>query len=326
MKVLVTGATGFVGSHLSEALAKKGHQVYCLVRHTSDLSWIRDLPVKLVIGDVKDRSSLAQVVTEVEYIYHFAGLTKALNEAQYMEANYRGTVNLLETCAQYNTDLRGFLYCSSLAAAGPSPDGKLITEADPAKPITPYGFSKLEAEKAVLDCAQKFPVRVIRPPAVYGPRDRDIYLYFRLIKKGIMPSIGSDERYLSLIYVKDLVKATLLAAESEKAAGKVYFVSDGKVYIWAEVARLLALTLGVKPIKVRVPTWILPPIAMLSRLSSMATKKPALLNNHKLRELRQKYWVCDSSKANLELGFEADYTIEKGFPETARWYLEQGWL
>ena len=177
MKTLVTGATGFIGSHLVEELLKGGHRVTCLVRKTSNLQWINGLNVRLIYGDCTIKESLLNAVADFDYIFHLAGLTKAANERDFFSANALGTENLVSAVIEKNPDTKRFVYLSSLAAAGPSCDGTPAKEAGEPKPVSAYGRSKLEGERIVMRHKNTIPVTVIRPPAVYGPRDKDFYIF-----------------------------------------------------------------------------------------------------------------------------------------------------
>ncbi|MCJ7578895.1 MAG: NAD(P)-dependent oxidoreductase, partial [candidate division Zixibacteria bacterium] len=212
-KALVTGANGFVGSHLVEKLLSIGYQVTCLVRKTSNLRWLSGLKVEYVYADISERESLSReagsfgknVLKDVDFIFHVAGLTKAKTEEEYSKANYEGTKNLLEACVKDNPQIKRFVYISSQAAVGPGKDDRPLDETAPCNPITDYGKSKLEGEKIVLEYSSKLPVTVIRPPAVYGPRDSDILSFFKVANKGFKTLFGKGESYLSLCYIEDLV-------------------------------------------------------------------------------------------------------------------------
>ena len=191
MDVLVTGSTGFIGSHLVELLLQKGCRVRCLIRKTSDLQWLKDLPVEFVEGDIADPPSLARAVRGVEYIYHSAGLTKARTEDQYFRANAGGTRSLLEAARDVAPGLKRFLFLSSQTAAGPSPTITPITEEFPPRPITTYGRSKLQGEKECLSVSGRVPVTICRAPAVYGPRDKDVFEFFHTVSRGLQPMAGN---------------------------------------------------------------------------------------------------------------------------------------
>lgn len=325
-KVLVTGANGFIGSHLTEALLKKGYKVKCLVRKTSDLRWLSDLDVELFFGSLFDKSFLEEVVSEVDFIFHVAALTKAKSRKEFHMVNYEGTKNLIETCYEKNPHIKRFVYISTQSVVGPSKNFRLVDEKSPFNPISEYGKSKLLAEMEVLKYKGKLPITIIRPPAVYGPRDKDIYLFFKFINKGLKPLFGKKESYISLIYVKDLVEGIILSAESEKGVGQIYFLADDRPYSLRETEKVIQDALKVKAIYLRIPVFIFMIVAFFSELIGKIKGKTAVLNSEKVKELCQKYWLCSSSKAKDELGFSPKYTFEKGVKETVEWYKSNGWL
>ena len=230
MKVLVTGGTGFIGSHLVEALLQKGIQVRCLLRKSSDLKWIKGLPVEYAWGDCRDPASLKEAVKGVDQVFHSAGVTKAVREETFFEINAYGTENLIQACLEHNPDLQKFIYLSSQAAAGPSRNGNRKKETDPCQPVSPYGQSKRMGEELALSHGHKLPLLILRPSAVYGPRERDIYFFFKLLSKGIHLCASSPDQHISLCYVQDVVQAILLAAETRTSRGEIFFVSDGQDY------------------------------------------------------------------------------------------------
>jgi dihydroflavonol-4-reductase len=325
-KALVTGANGFVGSHLVEWLLSKGYQVICLVRKTSNLRWLSGLEVEYVYADVKEKDSLKDVIKDVDFVFHAAGLTKAKNREEYFKANCRGTKNLIEACVEHNPRIKRFVYISSQAAVGPGKDEKPLDETAPCNPITDYGKSKLEGEKIVLEFSSQLPVTIIRPPAVYGPRDPDILSFFKVANKGFRTLLGKGVRYLSLCYIEDLMDGIILAAESPKGIGQIYFIADDQIYSWEEAFRIVAKVINKKTITLKIPKAFLYAIAFVSENIARIMGKPTVINVQKVREITQQYWLCDVSKAKKELGFSPQYKLEEGAKKTVRWYRERGWL
>lgn len=326
MKALVTGANGFIGSHLVEGLVEKKCDVYCLVRKTSDLKWIKNLPVKFVYGDINDYSSLIGAVKDKEIVFHLAGLTKAYNVEDYYRVNAEGSKNILQACKEAGNNIKKIVYSSSLAVTGPATDFNPLTEESQCNPISDYGKSKYEGEKYAIEFMKELPITVIRPPVVYGPRDKDVYCYFQLINKWMKLKVGYEEKYLSVIYVKDLVKCMILAGEREESTGQIYFVSEETLYTYEKIAEAIASALNKKGIKITIPYFLVYGVSIVSELISYLTKKPALLNRRKIFEMKQRYWICTSTKAKKELGFEIDYPLSVGVKITADWYKENNWL
>src|ERR1041385_4347690 len=199
MLVLITGATGFIGSHLAEELHKKGYKLRCLVRKTSNLVWLEHLPVEYVYGDLFDEEILKKSGKGVDYIYHVAGLTKAKTREEYFRGNHLATKNLFHAAREAKSNLKRFVLVSSLAAVGPSLNGSPVDERTAYHPITAYGESKMEAEKECLNAAHSVPMTIARPPAVYGPRDKDVFEFFNTMNKGLQPMIGFNEDRKSVV-------------------------------------------------------------------------------------------------------------------------------
>ena len=326
MNALVTGASGFIGSHLVEHLLARGYSVRCLLRKTSSTEWLKNLPVEYVYGDLFTPEPLAGAVRGMDIVFHNAGITKAKTREEYFRANAGGTLNLLNAVAAENPGLRRFVFVSSQTAVGPSPTADPISEDVSPQPITTYGKSKLQAEQECLEMAGKFPVTIVRPPAVYGPRDKDILEFFRTMKKGLQPVVGFGEKYVSLIHARDLVRGIVLAAESPVAAGKIYFVTSKQVYGWKHVGDVTRKVLGRFALRVTVPEAGVYVIASFAEVFSKFSPKPALINFEKARDMVQDYWTCSGTKAKADFGFEPEISLEDGVRETVQWYREHGWL
>jgi nucleoside-diphosphate-sugar epimerase len=325
-RALVTGGTGFVGSHLVELLLSRGYDVTCLVRDPARLRWLRGLNVHIVQGDCNQPASLVSAVREVSVVFHVAGLTKARRAREYYAVNHDGTRNLLEACARHNPGLKKFLLVSSLAAAGPSPDGTpCMTDAAP-HPITDYGRSKLLAEKETLKYKDLFPVVIMRPSVVYGPRDRDMFELFRWARRGLTIEITGGERYINPCYVGDLAAAMLAAGEKNTTSGNIYFVAENRAYSWSEFKADLLASGGVKAHTIKIPYAAAYVIGIASEFGSLFTSRPALTNRQKVLEAAQKYWICDITKTEKELGFRHEYPLRKGLEITWQWYRDNNWL
>jgi nucleoside-diphosphate-sugar epimerase len=320
MKALVTGATGFIGSHLCEELARRGYQVTCLVREKSDLKWIEHIDLRLITGDCKSIDSLFSAVTDNDYVFHLAGLTKACSRDDFFCANTEGTENLIKAVAEKNPEIKRFVYLSSLAAAGPSNNGSPLGEDTEPRPVSSYGRSKLDGEKAVLKYKDTIPVTILRPSAVYGPRDKDFFLFFKMLKKGVFPYWGKC--YYSLLYVDDLIEGIILAAENKRAEGELYFLADSKFYTSEEIAHAISSALGTSAIRLRVPRFIMPFFAYIGEW----IKRPGIINRDKMNELSHSHWICDVQKAREELGFIPKVGIKEGMKWTADWYRIHRWL
>ena len=323
---LVTGANGFVGSHLAETLLSRGYDVTCLVRKTSNLRWLEGLKIDFVYGELTDKQSLEKAVAGKDFVFHLAGLTKAQNSNDYYKANHLGTKSLVEAVNESNRRIKRLVYASSQAAVGPGKDMRPVDENSPCCPITDYGKSKLLGEEAVVSYKDRLPITIIRPSAVYGPRDSEIFLFFRLIKNHIKPLFGFKESYLSLVYVKDLVQGIRAAAESERAIGQIYFIANEKPSSFAEAEDLIQKALKAKAMTLRIPVSLFIFVAFLSEQFASLKGEAASFNPQKAREISSRFWICDVSKAKKELGFNTKYTLEQGAIETVNWYKQNGWL
>jgi dihydroflavonol-4-reductase len=326
LKALVTGGTGFIGSHLVEALLKKGIQVRCLLRKTSDLKWLKGLPIEVNWGDCNDKNSLREAVEGVEQVFHLAGVTKAVHEKTYFEVNAFGTENLIHACLENNPRIQKFIYLSSQAAAGPCRNGNKKKESDQCKPVSPYGQSKQMGEELAMAHAQELPLLILRPSAVYGPRERDIYTFFKLLSKRIKPCLPSKDQHISLCYVEDIIQAILLAAQVKGSSGEIFFLSDGQDYRLEEIGDIFAQAMGVNAFCIRVPEWMIIGMASFSEYLSKLSGKPPLLNKGKVEEILQRNWVCDITKAKTALGFEPHISLAQGAKLTFEWYKKENWL
>jgi len=324
-KALVTGASGFLGSHLCKILIEKGYKVSALVRKTSDLSRLKNLPIHYYYGSLQDIASLALAVKEKDYVFHSAGLIVAKGRAEYFKGNVEGTKKLLEIITEKNPNLKRFVYVSSLAAGGPSDGGVGNIESLRPHPITFYGESKLAGEIETLRFKDWLPVSVIRPPAIYGPSDKPTFNFFKVAKWGVIPVFGKKDTYLSITHVRDVVEALILAAEKDEAKGEVFYVSDGEINTWKRIWEIMCEAAGKKGRVIRIPLSMFFFIAKTSEIISKIFGKPSMLNYHKAIDLTQS-WALDISKIQTKLGFKPIYSLQKGTKETFEWYKNSGWL
>jgi dihydroflavonol-4-reductase len=325
MKALVTGATGFIGSHLTEALLSEGAEVRALARSPLRLRWLKDVAgIDVQYGTLEDEASLKQALRGVDVVFHTAGVVKAREARTYFQVNAQGTARLLDAVGQAGSGIKRFVHVSSQAAAGPGPDFEPLDEDAPPRPITPYGRSKLEAEKCVLEWKDRIPVTVVRPPAVYGPRDVDIFIYFKLAGRGIVPIPGFGRRMVSIVYVKDLVRGILLAAANRDAVGKTFYITSGD-HDWTEIAKTLKQAMG-RGKAIRLPVTMLKLAALISETFSCLGQSAAAFNRHKALELTQRAWLCSSERARRVLGYRPEWPLDQGMRVTAAWYRNAGWL
>jgi nucleoside-diphosphate-sugar epimerase len=319
MRALVTGASGFIGRRLVMELSRRGHETACLVRPTSKTALLRDLQVEFVLGDIGDAASLAQAVNGRDHIFHLAGVIQAVDGPAFEAANAQGTRNLVDACLQGGGGIKRFVFVSSIAAAGPSPEGKALTEDDEPRPVSAYGRSKLAAERIVLAAKDKLPVTIVRPPNVLGPGSKEIERALGLLRKRLVPALGDSRPRTSLVDVDDLVEALLLAAEDPRSVGQTYFVTDGRAYAWPEITAAIAEELGVKRFMIKVPLSIQILAARLAETAARLGRKPPLLTREIVQAARDHFWIYDGSKIERELGFQPRY----GLRESVRRAVEE---
>jgi nucleoside-diphosphate-sugar epimerase len=314
---VITGGTGFIGAHLIEMMAAAGESVRAVVRRDAAFP----PGVEPARCDLTQPGSLDEALRGADTVIHLAGVTKALRAADYYAGNLTATENLARAAA--GRGLR-FVHVSSLAAAGPSPDGRPITEDAEPRPVTHYGKSKLEAERAV---RHSLPDAVIvRPPVVYGPRDRDVFQLLKSISKGLVLEIAGGERWFSAIYVTDLCAGLAAAARSPRAAGRTYFLSHPKPLSWTEFGAAAARILGRTPRVVKIPIPVAQTVGAFAEMWSRVTGTPGIISRDKVREARSTHWTCDTRRATEELGFTPRTDIEAGLAEALAWYKGAGWL
>ena len=326
-KVLITGASGFVGYHLIEAALKEGLTVFAAVRKSSDVSHLKDFDIKYVDLDYSSVDALKNQLEleQYQYIIHAAGITKAKNLDAYNKVNAEFTRNLALAASTAELDLKKFVFVSSLAAIGPLSDltGE-ITDDIAGKPVTSYGASKLRAEE-YLKQIPGLPIIIIRPTAVYGPREKDIFILFKSISRGLEPHIGSFKQQLSFIYVKDLARVIIQALKTD-VTGMQYNISDGHVYDRYVLAQLAKKALNKRTLKFHLPIGLVASLAGLMEMAYKSSTATPTLNKEKMAELTAVNWACNIARARRDLGFDPQFDLENGLSETVKWYKENNWL
>jgi dihydroflavonol-4-reductase len=318
---LVTGASGFVGGHLVDALLADGWHVRCLVRKSSKTEWLPTNRVQLVYGGIDDPSALAMAVDGMTAVFHLAALTSAADPADYERTNVGGTERVIAAMRAQAADAM-LVLCSSQAAAGPSREGRPVTERDTPVPIGPYGASKLGAERVVEGSGVRHVI--VRPPAVYGPRDVDILAAFKMATAGLAVRLGPRNQQLSIVHVRDLA-AGLLAAAAADAARGVYYV-NGSNHAWEEIIHGIGDAVGRRPRVIPAPKPVGQTIAWGARAVARVTGVKPLLTPERIEDLTQPDWTCDDTRARRELGYAPAVSLADGLRETAMWYREQGWI
>ncbi len=321
---LVTGASGFVGSHLADALLARGHRVRCLVRRTSKLAWLPVDRVELVYGEVTEPQALAEAARGIEVIYHVAGITRATDPEEYDRVNAGGCAHVARAAAAEGA--RRLVLVSSLAAGGPSVAGRARTEDDPDTPCNSYGRSKLRGETLLKSEAGSTAWTILRPPAVYGPRDVSFLLLARLAARGWVPAIGRVAQHVSLIHARDLAEAIVAASESDRTIGRTYYVAHPEITDWESLGRLIAARLGRRVRRLRIPRRGIPAVGRIAGIAAAMSGRPNGLPPDRLADLLAPGWVCSGARAETDFGFRARIDAVTGFAETVDWYRREGCL
>jgi nucleoside-diphosphate-sugar epimerase len=321
VKILITGATGFIGTHLLKTLIQEGRSVRCLTRKPENKKKLEHMGAEVVFGDLLDKASLTPALKGINTIYHLAAEVYSRRVTDYFRHNVTGTINLLDSCRSNGTER--FIHCSSIAASGPNPDkSSLLTETDECNPVTPYGRSKYEAEKIVLEYYRRYnvPAVIIRPPTVYGPgQSAVINEFFIQVKKGKFFIMGAGEYLRSLCYVENLVEGLLLAERKKEAIGEIFFIADKEVYTFKELAELIANAEGVK-IKL---ISLSPLIAYNAMFVFSFLQKYLKLNILKLYTIgtMANNLACSILKAENVLSYKPIIKLQEGVVKTVK-YLE----
>jgi len=330
--VFVTGGTGFVGSHLVEELLRRDtDEVRCLVR--SDPKWLADRDVDCIEGDLSDVETLWTALDGVTHVYHLAGVTRARKWDSFYSTNVQGTLNLLGAVKHAAPDVERVLVTSSLAAVGRCDSG-VATEDAPLRPVSPYGRSKAQMESALEDAhrmstayAEALPITVVRPSAVYGPRDRDILDFFRAVRGHVCPVVGpASEPTLSLVHVRDLVAGLVDACRSPATEGETYLLGSPRLYSWTDVKEAATDALNTWALTIRVPGPLLGLVGAAAEVWGTLTGHYPPLNRDKAREIRYACTACSNEKARRDFGYEPAISLAEGVESTVDWYRAQGWL
>ncbi len=323
---VVTGANGFVGSHLVDHLLEQKYKVRCITRKTSDLKWLKGKDIEIIDEGLFDKAVLRKAFEDADYVYHVAGVVKSKKPEGYFKGNVDTTRSLLETALEYRDTIKKFLIVSSQTVAGPSDNEKPVVESDTPNPITTYGRSKLAQENLAKEYMDRLPITICRAPAVFGERDTEIFIFFQTFTKGLCTTIGFDKKLLSLMHVNDLVKGFQLAAENADSSGKIYYISSEKFYTWEEIGDITKRIIGKKPLHIVVPHSVVYFIAAIAQFFALFSSKPATLNIEKAKDITRHAWICSTQKAVNELGYHQQISIEEGIKRTVAWYKEAGWL
>lgn len=327
MKVFVTGATGFVGSHLVRALTARGDQVVCLTRSRAKLERLfAEAPPPFVEGTLDDADALASGSRDADVVFHVAGLTAARSRGEFLAVNANATRSLLKIVARAAPNLQRFVYVSSLAAAGPGPRGRPRTENDRAQPVSSYGWSKLAGEESVRQSGM--PWTIVRPPTVYGPGDTEVLKVFKLAKWGVVPLFGDGRQENNFVYGPDLADA-LIAAAQATLPGNTYFAAHPEIATQRDLANVIYRAVRNRPNE---PT-ILPIPGLLARGALWVTgttawlaRRATILTPDRGNDFLAESWACSPEALTRDAGWRAQTDLQTGIASTAEWYRRAGWL
>jgi nucleoside-diphosphate-sugar epimerase len=323
--VLITGANGFIGSRLCALFLKEEFTVIAGVRKSADLSMLQGLAVEFRYGDLTDSTGLPAMVTGIDYIIHNAGIVKAKSRAQFFAVNADGTRNLMRVAVAHNPNIKRFVLVSSMAAVGPSREGKPLTEETAPNPVTAYGQSKLAGERVCAEFADRLPITIVRPHGVYGPGDKESLAFFQIANSRLKPLFGNTNRMMQMVHVDDVCRGVLKATLGAARSGSIYAIAENRAYTLKEMATLLEQASGKKGFPLYVPGPILKTIAAVSEVVFRMIGKTPMLTRDKATELLGN-WEVSIEKARRELGFESQVPFAQGARETFVWYREHGWI
>ena len=331
-KILITGASGFIGSFIVEEAIKRGFDVWAAMRKSSSRQFLADDRIHFIELNLASEEDLKQQLAghSFDYVVHAAGVTKCLDKRDFFRINTEGTQHLVRALVALDMPLKRFVYISSLSIMGAIREEQPyqeIRESDEARPNTAYGESKLKAEQWLSMLNEKlFPYVILRPTGVYGPRERDYFMMAKSIKAHTDFAVGFKQQDITFVYVTDVVQAVFLALEKGKT-GRCYFLSDGEVYQSSTFSNLIRQELG-NPwwIRITAPLWLLRIITFFGEHIGHLTGKVTALNNDKYYIMRQRNWRCDIEPARQELGYEPQVKLEEGVRRSIKWYKDNGWL
>lgn len=325
-RVLITGASGFLGYHIVNAALEQGLEVYAAVRKNSNIEHLKELPVTYVYLDYEDVADLTKQLAEnnIQYIVHGAGITKAIKQETYNHVNAGYTLNLARAASNLPAGCKKLVFISSLAAVGPLPDDKnVITEATSPKPVTAYGRSKLLAETHL--ASVDIPSVILRPTAIYGPRDKDIFIVVKTLNSGLDPYIGNFLQQLSFVHAADVAAVAVKALFIEEAKG-VYNITDGNCYDRYQFSEIVKKILKKNAFRFHIPMPLVRSLAFFLETTNGWINKPSVISREKLHELAAKNWICDITRAKTELKFSPRFNLQTGLEDAIDWYAKNKWL
>lgn len=326
MRTVVTGAAGFVGSLLVEKLLARGDEVVCIERPGGGKGWLEGLDIPFHDCGLDDPAALKEIICPADTVFHLAALTEARAPEDYYRVNTRGTAHLLKAAGGCSQSPPKLVFMSSLAAVGPAPKGGCIEADKTPEPLSHYGRSKLQAEAAIHAFSDRVPAVICRCPAVYGPRDRVVLALFNMVARGFAMTVGPWDRQVSVVHVDDVTDGLLAAADTTEAVGRTYNLAHPEPITWGQFVTAVGRAVGRNPRRLAVPVGVARSIAVAAETAAWLSRRAAVFNRERVRELAQESWVCDVEATVRELGFHPRYPLETGVAATAVWLRRNQWI
>jgi nucleoside-diphosphate-sugar epimerase len=326
MKIFLTGATGFLGSHVVDVLLERGHQLKALVRPTSSIRRLKELGVDLVPGQIPQNISLSKALSDCDAVVHIAGIIKALSQKEFFRINTQGTQYLVEQILKANSRPRLLIHVSSIAAVDPRRRDDYCQPADRDPALSDYGESKRRAELALAPLKGKVQTCILRPPPLYGPQDHEFLPLFRAIDRGLAPMYRGGKNQLSICYGSDTARAVADLVDKPPARDGIYCLDDGKVHSWRDIVEAAAKAMKKRPRYFTIPDPAMYVAALFSQLWAQLWRKPAYLSINRMRDIRQPRWVCGYKNLQAAVGWEPSTSLESGMNNTYQFYRKEGWI
>jgi dihydroflavonol-4-reductase len=324
--ILVTGAAGFIGSHLVRELLRRRNRVTCLVRPGESISRIQGLDCRIIPGDLTDRLSLAKAVAGADFIFHLAALLGGKPPETLFWVNFKGTKNLIEVCREQGVVPERFIFASSATVMGPSGEKDLLNEDAPCRPLSAYARSKLAAEEYLASLKNDLPYTIMRLPLVYGPGSNGgLYIFFKLMSMGLQLNVGMLEA--TVCFVDDVVRGMIDAAENHRTRGEIYILGEEKAYNLKQVYQTISSILNKRSVTLPLPYFVLHVLSFFIEIYSKLTKSVPIMTREELTMyLKYRYWRFDTSKASRDFGFRSRYPFAEGARITIDWYRRNGFI
>jgi nucleoside-diphosphate-sugar epimerase len=320
-RVLVTGASGFLGSHISEAAHDAGYEVHVLIRQTSSRRWLKHDWLNIHVANLDDRCGLSGALKGMDAVIHNAGATSGYSKEILQRVNIEATKVLAEESIK--AGVKRFVYISSQAAGGPGTGPFQKTEDDPDCPVSAYGRSKKKAEELLYSLRDKIEVVSLRYPAIYGPRGTETLRIFRILQGPLQPIMGLEPLYTSMVYVEDAARAAVAAAKAKLLSGSIYYITDGIDYTLEYLYDQIGEALGRRGMRIRLPFWL---VSLAAWWTHEVRGEQTSFTREKVREFKARYWLASSERAMRELGWRPQVLPQEGFAKTIRWYRYKRWL